>query len=106
MTESTAIATKPKTLQGVLESMKTEIARCLPKHITADRMTRVALTEVRKNPKLGLCDQASFLGAIMQCSQMGLEPGGVLGHAYLLPFDNNKTGKIGLLSKIGGFSFE
>lgn len=93
MTETTAVATKPKTLQGVLESMKGEFARCLPKHITADRMTRVALTEVRKNPKLGFCDQASFLGAIMQCSQMGLEPGGVLGHAYLLPFDNNKTGK-------------
>lgn len=93
MTESTAIATKSKNLQSVLEAMKAEIARCLPKHLTADRMTRVALTEVRKNPKLSLCDQASFLGAIMQCSQLGLEPGGVLGHAYLIPFDNNKTGK-------------
>lgn len=93
MTETTAIVTKPKTLHTMLEAMKGEIARCLPKHLTADRMTRVALTEVRKNPKLAACDQASFLGAIMQCSQLGLEPGGVLGHAYLLPFDNKKEGK-------------
>jgi recombination protein RecT len=29
----------------------------------------------------------------MQCAQLGLEPGGSLGHAYLLPFENRKTGK-------------
>jgi recombination protein RecT len=88
-----AVATPTKSLSSLLESMKTEIARCLPKHLTADRMTRIALTEVRKNKDLAICDQASFLGAIMQCSQLGLEPGGILGHAYLLPFDNKKAGK-------------
>lgn len=28
----------------------------------------------------------------MQCAQLGLEPGGALGHAYLLPFENRKKG--------------
>lgn len=92
MTQAIATA-QPKSLSSLLDSMKPEIARCLPKHITADRMTRIALTEVRKNKDLAVCDQASFLGAIMQCSQLGLEPGGILGHAYLIPFDNKKAGK-------------
>jgi recombination protein RecT len=72
--------------------IKSQMALALPKHMTADRLARIALTEVRKVPALGRCDQASFLGAIMQCAQLGLEPGGALGHAYLLPFENRKKG--------------
>ncbi|EBP9973868.1 recombination protein RecT, partial [Salmonella enterica subsp. enterica] len=46
-------------------------------------------------PALGDCDTMSFVSAIVQCSQLGLEPGGALGHAYLLPFGNRneKSGK-------------
>ena len=29
----------------------------------------------------------------MQCAQLGIEPGGALGHAYLLPFENRRSGK-------------
>lgn len=83
---------KPKTIAGLLidPTIKQQIALALPKHVTADRLARVALTEVRKNPTLAKCDQASFLGAIMQCAQLGLEPGGALGHAYLIPFENKR----------------
>jgi len=72
--------------------VKAQMALALPKHVTADRLARVALTEVRKNPALERCDQASFLGALMTCAQLGLEPGGPLGHAYLVPFENRKKG--------------
>lgn len=85
-------AQRPTTIAGLLTDpkIKAQIALALPKHMTADRLARIALTEVRKNPKLGNADQASFLGAIMQCAQLGLEPGGAMGHAYLLPFENRK----------------
>ena len=73
--------------------IKQQMALALPKHITADRLARVALTEVRKNPTLAKCDQHSFLGAVMQCAQLGLEPGGVMGQAYLIPFENRKAGR-------------
>jgi recombination protein RecT len=72
--------------------VKAQIALALPKHVAADRLARVALTEVRKNPALARCDQTSFLGALMTCAQLGLEPGGPLGHAYLVPFENRKKG--------------
>ena len=72
--------------------IKEQMALALPKHVTAERLARIALTEVRKNPKLMNCDQVSFMGAIMQCCQLGLEPGGALGHAYLIPFENRAKG--------------
>lgn len=83
-----------KTLTHLLTDpkIKAQMALALPKHMTADRLARIALTEVRKIPKLAQCDQTSFLGAIMQVAALGLEPGGALGHAYLIPFD--KRGKL------------
>lgn len=78
---------------GLLEKMKGEIARCLPKHLTPERMARIAMTELRKTPKLQECDPLSFIAAIMQASQLGLEPG-ILGSCYLIPFNNNQTGKV------------
>lgn len=91
---SNVTTSKPTTIGGLLTEpkIKAQMALALPKHMTADRLARIALTEVRKNPALAGCDQTSFLGAIMQCAQLGLEPGGALGHAYLLPFENRKKG--------------
>lgn len=80
-----------KSVAGLLKQMEGEIARCLPKHLTTERMTRIALTELRKTPKLQECEPMSFIAAIMQASQLGLEPG-VLGSCYLIPFTNHKKG--------------
>lgn len=73
-------------VRGLLERMGPQIARALPKHLTPERMTRIALTELRKVPKLLTCNPESFCGAIMACSQLGLEPGSALGQIYLIPF--------------------
>lgn len=87
---------KPQTIAGLLNDpkIKAQMALALPKHVTADRLARIALTEVRKTPKLAQCDQTSFLGAIMQCCALGLEPGGALGHCYLVPFENRRAGRV------------
>lgn len=82
-----------KSIMGMLDKMQGEIARCLPKHLTPERMTRIAMTELRKTPKLQECDPMSFIAAIMQASQLGLEPG-VMGSCYLIPFNNKRTGKV------------
>lgn len=85
---------RPQTIAGLMADpkIKAQMALALPKHMKSDRLARIALTEIRKVPTLAKCDQTSFLGAIMQCAQLGLEPGGALGHAYLLPFENRKKG--------------
>lgn len=68
--------------------MKAQIAAALPKHMTPERMIRVCLTAWRKTPALQKCDPLSVISSIVQASQLGLEPDGVLGHAYLVPYGN------------------
>lgn len=82
----------PRTIGQMLASEKVsqQIKMALPKHMDVDRLTRIALTEVRKTPKLAQANPTSLLGAVIQCAQLGLEPGSALGHAYLLPFDRRE----------------
>lgn len=85
---------KPKTkapaiVQQVLsDQFKKQLALAVPKHLSADRMARIAATELRKTPALLNTTPASFLGAVMQSAQLGLEPGSALGQAYLVPYGN------------------
>ena len=79
-------ASGQQTIIGLMKKHKAQIERALPKHMNADRMLRIVTTELRNTPKLGECDPISLFGAVIQCSQLGLEPGGVLGHAYLIPY--------------------
>ncbi|MDF0750334.1 recombination protein RecT [Marinobacter sp. 71-i] len=83
----------PKDIQGMLKDPRihAELSLALPKHMTPDRLARIALTEFRKTPKLAQCEPKSFLGAVIQCAQLGLEPGNSLGHAYILPFDRREN---------------
>jgi recombination protein RecT len=76
---------KKPTMAQQIERMKPELARALPKHMDADRMARIALTLLRKNPDLADCTTESFLGALMTCSQLGFEPGSPTGEAYIIP---------------------
>jgi recombination protein RecT len=91
VTGTPAKADEPKDLAHLMANPKVQaqIKAALPRHMTAERMARIATTEMRKVPKLAQCDPMSFLGAVIQCAQLGLEPGNALGHAYLLPFDRN-----------------
>ena len=94
---------KPTDLAHLLMSPQTlaQIKAALPRHMTAERMARVAITEIRKTPDLAKCDVRTFMGAVMQLSQLGLEPGGSLGHAYLIPFKNTKTSTVDVQLIIG-----
>jgi recombination protein RecT len=79
----------PKMVTEVLDVFRTHrkaIEDALPKHVSTDRMMRVALTELRNTPKLMQCDAMSFFGSVVKASQLGLEPGGALGHCYLIPY--------------------
>lgn len=73
------------TIAQVITQMQGEIARALPKHMDADRMARLALTVVRRNPKLAETTPASFAGALLTASALGLEPG-VNDEVYLVPY--------------------
>ena len=84
---------KPTTMLGIVRSkeFQSQMAMALPKTMTAERLTRIVMTECRKVPALLNCAPESFFGAVLQCAQLGLEPGNALGHCYLLPFGNGKA---------------
>lgn len=86
-----AVAEKKRTIFDVIEAGKEQFAAALPKHLSSERFTRIAITCVRQNPKLAECSVPSLLGSLMTVAQLGLEPG-VLGQCYLIPFKNTKLG--------------
>lgn len=77
------------------ELLPKRIGELLPKHFTKEKMLRIIIGSVQKNPKLQRCTPESFLSAVMDASQMGLEIGGPLGHGALTPFFNSKTSVMG-----------
>jgi recombination protein RecT len=83
----TPASAKPLDFPAMLKAYGSEIARALPKHMNGDRLSRIALTEFRKQPKLNQCDPRSVYAAVIMASQLGLEPG-INGQCYLIPYKN------------------
>lgn len=74
-----------RTAHDLIRSMSGEFGKVLPDTVPVDTFLRLALTELQRNDDLQKCTGASLLGALMLSAQLGLEPGGPLGHLYLTP---------------------
>lgn len=74
--------------QNMLSKLKPYLTEALPKNMSADRMVKIAISELKKNPKLNKSTPESICGALMLCAQVGLEPNSLLGKIYLVPFVN------------------
>ncbi|MGR6127884.1 recombination protein RecT [Paenibacillus sp. SER-28] len=86
--------TPSQTIAAYMDKMKYQIAEAMPKHMSIDRLSRIALTTIRTNPKLLECSMPSLMGAVMQAAQLGLEPG-LIGHCYIIPYGTEATFIIG-----------
>lgn len=84
-------ADKREALSLLLEKAKPQLVKVLPKHLTIDRLLKIALANVSRQPELLACTPQSILLSIMQATELGLEVGGVLGEGYLIPFKNLAT---------------
>ena len=51
-----------------MKKMAPRMAEVLPKHMDMNRMSRIALTTIRTNPKLLECAVPSLMGAVMQAA--------------------------------------
>jgi len=89
----TATSSTPTIRQTLMsEAMQAQIRLALPKHVKAERLVRIVLTQLQRVQHLDECEPKSFLGALMECAALGLEPG-TLGQAWIIPFRNNKTNR-------------
>lgn len=82
---------QPPTLRQQVTSMEHQFAMAAPRGVEARQIVRDVLTAISQNPKLAECDPRTVLGGAMTMAQLGLRIG-VLGHGWLMPFRNRKTG--------------
>lgn len=88
-------STTGRTVFDLIKAQGPAFKAALPKQIDADRFARIAMTAVRTNPNLQKCNPMSFLAALMQSAQLGLEPNTPLGQAYLIPYGNDVQFQLG-----------
>jgi len=64
--------TKPRTLKTLLseDNVKAQFALALPKHLSADRFARVAITALTRTPKLAECTPESFMRCLLDLSAL------------------------------------
>jgi len=82
--------TKNMGIAEMIKAMEPEIRKALPEVITPERFLRMALSALNTTPKLQECSPISFLAALMNAAQLGLEPNTPLGQAYLIPYNNKQ----------------
>lgn len=80
--------TRNMSIPDMVKAMMPEIKKALPSVITPERFTRIALSALNNNPQLQQCTPISFLAALMNAAQLGVEPNTPLGQAYLIPYKN------------------
>jgi recombination protein RecT len=85
-TKTTEIAKRQPTLKAYLEAAGPKLREICARHLPADRLVRLAVAAVSRTPNLQRCRPETLLSAIFIAGRLGLEPDGVLGSAYLVPF--------------------
>lgn len=93
--------TKNMTIADMVKALEPEIRRALPTVLTPERFTRMALSAINNTPKLAQCSPMTFIAALMNAAQLGLEPNTPLGQAYLIPYENKKRGSLECQFQIG-----
>ena len=78
--------TQRNDVMTLLKNNSQAIQSVLPKHLHPEKMLRMAYQCIEVTPKLALCSQASFFNAILELASLGLEPGGPLALAHLIPY--------------------
>ena len=71
---------------------KKKIAASCARGLDSEKLTRIALTAMQKNPLLLQCSGGSVLRSLMDCASYGLVPNSQTNEAHLVPYRNNKTG--------------
>lgn len=96
--QSTALALKEKTAAVVrevgraLEAQTPTLAAYLAKlHGDPDRFRMTVLQAISTTPALANCTPKSIVLAALEAAQLGLEPTGILGGGWMVPYKNSAT---------------
>lgn len=84
---------KMANLRTFMQKLQPSIQAALPRHMTAERMVKIVQVAASRQPELLECGLDSLGAAVVTASQLGLEPVGPLGQAYIVAYWNSKTKK-------------
>lgn len=93
--------TKSMTIVDMVKALEPEIRKALPTVLTPERFTRMALSAINNTPELANCTPMSFIAALMNAAQLGLEPNTPLGQAFLIPYKNKSKGVLECQFQLG-----
>jgi recombination protein RecT len=82
----TKAITKVDELMLSIDSRRVEIEKVLPKHMTTERFVAQVRQALARNQDLQRCSPFSIVDSVMKLADLGLDPSGTLGSAYLVPF--------------------
>lgn len=77
-------------IQRELELRRQELVKVLPPGMNVERFIRVSLLATSKNATLLTCSPGSIIRSIIEAAEVGLEPTGKVGGAWLVPFRNKQ----------------
>ncbi len=78
------------TLRDLMMKQAPKLEAAAAGTLTGERLVQVACNSIRKNPELLSCTVPSLFGAISEAATYGWVCDGILGHAYLVPFQNRQ----------------
>ena len=86
--EETVKLKRNMSIPDMVKALAPELKKALPSAITPERFTRIALSALNNTPQLQQCTPMSFIAALLNAAQLGLEVNTPLGLAYLIPYKN------------------
>lgn len=78
-------------LQSFLQARQKNLATYVAGRIKPDTLIRLALYEFSQNEWLRKCTPESIYASLISAAQLGLEPGGIRGQCYLVPYKGTCT---------------
>ena len=78
---------------GLIKRCAPQLQAVMPKGFTPERLTQLAIATYKQIPDLRECSVQSMLSCCLKCAEIGLEPNDIMGNAYILPYNNRKTGR-------------
>lgn len=77
-------------ITGQMDLMKDKFLSAMPSQLNFDRFKAVLASAMTSNPALAECERVSLIQSMFTAATLGLEPTGILGQAYLVPFGTGK----------------
>lgn len=86
MAETKTLSANINRIEQQLTAGRDRWTPLIPDGFTAERFQALMMNSIRQTPELLNCLPQSLFGALINSVKLGLNPDGLLGEAYLLPF--------------------